>query len=150
MTDLFPTATATMATGTLAIELAIAGLLVVGMFVVRRGHVRAHMIIQSSMVLVNIPIVLVLMMPYFLQYVWPGLPTDVGQAYFLWPTVMLCAGAVAEAIGVYILLVAGTTLIPERWRFRRYKLWMRTELILWWAVVLAGVATYYTWWVATV
>ncbi len=62
---------------------------------------------------------------------------------------MLIAGASAEVLGIYVLLVAGTNWIPERFRFRRYKLWMRAELILWWAVVLAGVATYYTWWVQT-
>jgi uncharacterized membrane protein YozB (DUF420 family) len=132
----------------LVTELVIAGLLVVGMVAVRMGHVRAHMLIQSSMVLLNIPIALFLMVPSFLTNVAPSLPSDIGQGFYLWPTVMLFAGVAAEALGVYIILVAGTNLLPERFRFRRYKLWMRTELILWWAVVLAGVATYYFWWAA--
>jgi hypothetical protein len=150
MTVLFPSATAGMAVETLVTELVIASMLVVGAVVVRLGHVRAHRIIQSSMVLVNIPIVLSLMLPYYLQYVWPGVPADLGQQYYLYPSLMVAAGAVAEGLGVYIILVAGTNLIPARFRFRRYKLWMRTELVLWWAVVLAGIATYYTWWVAPV
>lgn len=148
MTDLISDPTAALGTVLLATELVIAGLLIVGMIVVRFGHVRAHRIIQSSMVLTNIPIVLVLMLPAFEEYVWPGLPSELGQASYLWPTVMLFAGVAAEALGVFIILVAGTTLIPERFRFRNYKLWMRTELILWWAVVLTGIATYYAWWVA--
>ena len=144
-----PPASEPLATAVLGTELAIAAMLVVGMFVVRAGHVRAHRAIQGSMVLLNIPIVLVLMLPYYWQYVLPGLPAAGGQPFYLYPTVMLVAGILAEALGVYILLVAGTNLIPERFRFRRYKRWMRTELILWWAVVLAGIATYYAWWFPT-
>jgi uncharacterized membrane protein YozB (DUF420 family) len=149
MTDLFLPASDPVATVLLTVELVIAVLLVVGMFAVRRGHVRAHMLIQSSMVLVNIPVILVLMLPTFQTDVLPGLPGDVGQAFYLWPTLMAFAGVAAEALGVYIILVAGTNLLPDRLRFRRYKLWMRSELILWWIVVLAGVATYYYWWVAS-
>ena len=48
-------------------------------------------------------------------------------------------------LGVFIILVAGTNLIPERYRFRRYKLWMRTELALWWSVVALGLSTYVLW-----
>jgi uncharacterized membrane protein YozB (DUF420 family) len=128
-------------------ELAIAVGLLVGMFVVRRGNIRVHKFIQSSLILVNIPIVLAWMVPQFLAYVLPGLPAEVGNPTYLFPTIMLCAGAAAEALGIYILLVAGTNLIPERFRFRRYKLWMRTELVLWWSVVLFGLTTYLVWYV---
>jgi uncharacterized membrane protein YozB (DUF420 family) len=149
MTFQFVMSTDVMGTELLVTELAIASLLAVGAIAVRLGHVRAHRAIQGSMVLLNIPIVLALMVPSYLANVSPGIPGDIGQAFYLWPTVMLVAGGVAEALGVYIVLVAGTNLVPERLRFRRYKLWMRTELILWWLVVLAGVATYYSWWVAS-
>ena len=146
---MLPTVTAPIAVGIVITELAIASALIVGMFIVRAGHVRAHRALQSSMVLLNIPIVLVLMAPAYWTYVLPGLPGSLGESFYLYPTFMLIAGASAEALGIYVLLVAGTNWIPERFRFRRYKLWMRAELILWWAVVLAGVATYYTWWVQT-
>ncbi|MCI4339087.1 MAG: hypothetical protein L3J68_01980 [Thermoplasmata archaeon] len=147
MSSLLPTVTAPIAWALLITELAIASGLIVGMFVVRAGHVRAHRAIQSSMVLLNIPIVLILMLPAYLDYVLPGLPGSLGQSFYLFPTLMLIAGSTAEALGIYILLVAGTNWLPERLRFRHYKIWMRTELILWWAVVFAGIATYYIWWV---
>jgi hypothetical protein len=111
------------------------------MFLVRAGHVGAHRALEGSMVLLNIPTVLVLRAPAYWTYVLPGVPGSLGQAFYLYPTLMLIAGAFAEALGVWILLVAGTNWIPERFRFRRYKRWMRTELALWWAVVLAGCAT---------
>jgi len=146
MSGLIPTASEAYATEVLVLELVIASLLVVGWVLVRLGHVRAHRAIQGSMVLVNIPVVLVAMLPYYEQYVLPGLPASLGKSFYLYPTIMLFAGAAAEVLGIYILLVAGTSLVPERFRFRRYKLWMRSELILWWVVVLAGIATYYAWW----
>jgi uncharacterized membrane protein YozB (DUF420 family) len=149
VSSVLPTVTAPIAAGLVITELVIAGTLVAGMFVVRAGHVRAHRAIQSAMVLLNIPIVLALMVPAYWDYVLPGVPGMLGQSFYLYPTLMLIAGATAEALGIYILLVAGTNWLPERFRFRRYKLWMRTELILWWAVVIVGIATYYTWWVQT-
>ena len=126
-------------------EIGIAVLLLAGMFLVRRGHVRLHKYIQSSMVLVNVPVVLAWMVPQYLVYVLPGVPGELNQPYYLFPTIAVFAGGLAEALGIYILLVAGTNLIPEKYRFRRYKLWMRTELGLWWTVVAVGLLTYYFW-----
>jgi uncharacterized membrane protein YozB (DUF420 family) len=57
-------------------------------------------------------------------------------------------GALAEVLGLYILLVAGTNILPHSWRFRRWKLWMRIELVLWWVVLLSGIGTYYIWYAA--
>jgi hypothetical protein len=127
----------------LVFEIAVGVVLILGMFLVRRGHVRAHMYIQSSMILVNIPVVLWWMLPTYLRYTLPGIPQELGQAAYWVPTLMLVAGVAAEAVGVYIILVAATTWVPERFRFRSYKLVMRSELILWWVVLLSGISTYY-------
>ncbi len=128
----------------LLVELAIGVLLLVGMFLVRRGHIRAHMYIQSSMVLVNIPIVLLWMLPAYTANVLPDLD-EIAEAFYWVPTLMLIVGAAAELLGVYIILVAATDLVPIRWRFRRYKLWMRTERVLWWSGLLLGGATSSVW-----
>ena len=133
----------------LVFELCIGVALLAGMFLVRAGHVRAHMYLQASMVLVNIPVVLVWMLPLYLEYTLPGIPARLGELTYLVPTLMLVFGVLAESLGVYILLVAGTTLLPERLRFRRYKLVMRTELGLWWSVLIAGITTYYLLFVMT-
>jgi uncharacterized membrane protein YozB (DUF420 family) len=126
-------------------EVAIAVLLIAGIFVVRSGRIRWHMYMQSSMVLVNIPVVLAWMVPQYLTYVLPGVPGELTDPYYLLPTIAVFVGGAAEALGIYILLVAGTNWVPERFRFRRYKLWMRTELGLWWAVVILGLVIYYVW-----
>jgi uncharacterized membrane protein YozB (DUF420 family) len=133
----------------LVVELAIGVLLVAGAVMVRLGHVRVHKWMQACLVLVNVPIVLSWMVPEYLKWVWPGLPRYLGQEFYYVPTLMLIFGIAAEVLGVWILLVAGTNWLPERARFRRYKLWMRTELALWWGVLLLGVATYYVWYSPT-
>lgn len=127
------------------LEIGIASVLLLGMFAVRAGHVRLHRVLQTSVVLGNLPIVLIWMVPQYLAYVLPDLPGGLGEPTYWVPTVMLVAGALAEGLGIYIVLVAGTNWIPERYRFRRYKIWMRTELTLWWAVVLTGLTTYLLW-----
>lgn len=127
------------------LEVALAAVLLGGLFAARAGRIRLHRALQSTVILANLPIALGWMVPSYLAYVRPGVPSDLGTAYGLLPTLMLFAGGLAEALGVYILLVAGTNLLPERWRFRRYKRWMRVELVLWWAVVLLGLSTYLVW-----
>ncbi|HEV2317063.1 MAG TPA: hypothetical protein VGV89_05765 [Thermoplasmata archaeon] len=144
---LFPANSPVYSDLVLVVEIAIAAMLVVGMFVARTGRIRVHMYLQSSMVLVNLPVVLSWMVPQYLTYVLPGLPREIGDPVYLFPTVMLVLGAAAESIGVYILLVAVTNWIPERIRFRNYKLWMRGELVLWWSVLVFGFSTYYIWYV---
>jgi uncharacterized membrane protein YozB (DUF420 family) len=128
-------------------EVAIAVSLIAGMFLVRAGHIRLHKYLQSSIVLVNIPVVLAWMVPQYLSNVLPGLPTELAEPYYLLPTLGVLVGGAAEALGIYILLVAGTNWVPEAWRFRRYKVWMRIELGLWWTVVVVGLAIYYVWYV---
>jgi hypothetical protein len=54
---------------------------------------------------------------------------------------------VAEFAGLYILLAAGTNWLPSRIRITRYKVWMRTVLVLWWLVLLFGLATYVRWYI---
>jgi uncharacterized membrane protein YozB (DUF420 family) len=127
------------------LEISLAVLLVAGFVLVRLGHVRAHRAIQSTIVLVNIPIVLATMLPPYLLYGMPMSASELRQTFYLYPTLMLIGGIAAEVLGIYIILVAGTIWVPARLRFRRYKLWMRTELALWWLVLLAGIGTYYVW-----
>ncbi|MCI4356457.1 MAG: DUF420 domain-containing protein [Thermoplasmata archaeon] len=138
----------TIAQIVLVVELVFAGMLIVGMFLARRGNIRWHARIQSIAVLGNVPVVATWMLPQYLTNVWPGIPSEIGEPFYLFPTLMLVAGAVVEALGVYVILVAGTNLIPERFRFREYKWWMRTLLCLWWGVLLLGLTTYYFWFLA--
>ncbi len=57
-------------------------------------------------------------------------------------------GISAELLGPYIVVVAGTHLLPQWLRFKHWKLWMRTELALWAIVLVSDVGTYCGWYVA--
>ena len=39
-------------------------------------------------------------------------------------------GTTAELLGLYIVIVAGTNILPEWLRFKHWKWWMRTEPVL--------------------
>jgi uncharacterized membrane protein YozB (DUF420 family) len=85
------------------------------------------------------------MWPSFHLQVLPSLPGHFGKRYYAIATIHGVLGAVTELLGLYILLVAGTNILPQAWRFRRWKLWMRIELALWLFVLLTGIGTYFIW-----
>jgi hypothetical protein len=49
--------------------------------------------------------------------------------------------------GIVHPLAAGTDVLPEKFRITKYKLWMRTVSVLWWLVLLLGLANYLRWYV---
>jgi uncharacterized membrane protein YozB (DUF420 family) len=81
------------------------------------------------------------MLPSFHRQVLPKLPGRVGKPYYAFAAMHAALGGIAEFGGLYILLAAGTTVLPEKFRITRYKFWMQGVLILWWIVLLLGVAT---------
>ena len=99
------------------------------------------------MVLVNLLLVVLTMLPSFRAHVAPRIPLRLGKAYYALATAHAALGTLAEGGGLYILLAVGTSLLPARLRIRNYKLWMRTVLVLWWVVLVLGVATYARWYV---
>ncbi|TAK06485.1 DUF420 domain-containing protein [bacterium] len=129
----------------LTIQLLMGVALLIGMVLARRGHYRAHAICQGSVMLLNLVMIALIMLPSFRLGVLPGLPGELGKPYYSVATLHASLGATAQLLGLYILLRAGTNLLPQLLRFQNYQLWMRTELTLWWAVILLGVATYYVW-----
>jgi hypothetical protein len=88
------------------------------------------------------------MWPSFQQQVRPALPESLHKWYFAAATVHALLGGTAELLGLYIVIVAGTRVLPESLRFKNWKRWMRAELMLRSIVVLTGVGTYYAWYIA--
>jgi plastocyanin/uncharacterized membrane protein YozB (DUF420 family) len=132
----------------LVLQIAMGLALIVGILLARARKFREHKYCQSSVMLLNLLMILLIMAPSFHQQVEPQFPTGLKDAYYLVPYIHAVVGTVAELLGLYIVLVAATKLLPERLRFRRYKPWMRAELTLWWAVIIIGIATYYVWYIA--
>jgi uncharacterized membrane protein YozB (DUF420 family) len=129
----------------LSIQILMGSALLAGMMLARQGQYRAHAICQGSVMLLNLVMIALIMFPSFRWGVLPGLPGGLGNPYYSVATLHATLGAIAQLLGLYIVLRAGTNLLPKLLRFQNYKLWMRTELALWWAVIILGVVTYVVW-----
>jgi uncharacterized membrane protein YozB (DUF420 family) len=131
----------------LLLEIAMGAGLLAGAWLARTGRFRQHAWCQSVIVLFNLAVIAVTMAPSFRAQVLPRIPLKLGKAYVALATAHATLGGFTELAGLYILLSAGTRLLPERMRITRYKPWMRSVLVLWWLVLLLGFATYTRWYV---
>ncbi len=131
----------------LLLEIAMGVGLLVGARLARKGRFRQHAWCQSVIVLLNLAVVVVMMIPSFRVHVLPRVPAKLGKAYYALATTHAALGTVTELAGLYILLSAGTSVLPEKLRITKYKVWMRSVLVLWWVVLLLGIATYTRWYV---
>lgn len=132
----------------LLVQIAMGLALLGGAFLARAKRYTAHGICQSAVLILNVPMIALVMWPSLNTRVLPRLSSHFGKRTYLIAAVHGVLGAIAELLGLYILLVAGTDFLPRSWRFQRWKLWMRIELILWWIVLFSGFGTYYVWYVA--
>jgi len=131
----------------LVLEIAMGIGLLLGARLARKKRFRQHAWCQSAIVLLNLAVVAVMMIPSFRIHVLPRVPAKLGKAYYVLATMHAAFGTVTELAGLYILLSAGTSVLPEKLRIGKYKVWMRSVLVLWWVVLLMGIATYTRWYV---
>src|SRR6478672_4403950 len=94
--------------------------LIAGAVLARRRRYQAHAWCQSAVVLLNLVLVATFMVPSFGRGVAPGLFKHIGRSYYWLATAHGVLGFIAELLGLYILLVAGTNILPQRCRFTRY------------------------------
>jgi uncharacterized membrane protein YozB (DUF420 family) len=131
----------------LALEIAMGIGLLLGARLARKGRFRQHAWCQSIIVLLNVAVIAVMMIPSFRVHVFPRIPAKLGKAYYALATAHAALGGVTEIAGLYILLSAGTSVLPDKLRITKYKVWMRSVLVLWWVVLILGMATYTRWYV---
>jgi uncharacterized membrane protein YozB (DUF420 family) len=98
--------------------------------------------------ILNLFLIVSVMWPAMHGRVLPKIPARLNRAHYAIATVHGALGALAEIFGLYIALVAGTEVVPQWLRIRRWKLWMRIEVGIWWIALAAGMATYFIWYVA--
>jgi uncharacterized membrane protein YozB (DUF420 family) len=126
-------------------QLAMGAALIGGALLARAKRYTAHGICQSAVLLLNLIMIAVVMWPSFYGQVLPVLPRHLADRYYGAATAHSILGAIAELLGLYIVLAVGTDILPSRLRISRLRLWMRIELVLWWVVIVTGVLTYYVW-----
>ena len=132
----------------LLVQIAMGLALLAGAFLARAKRYAAHCMCQAAVMLLNLPMITLVMWPSLEARVLPRFPSHLSKRNNTIVAAHGAIGALAEIFGIYILLAAGTEILPRSWRFRRWKLWMRVELVLWWLVMLLGLGTYYVWYAA--
>lgn len=144
---IFRSAATWQANMALLIEATMGIALVTGAVLARRRHFRAHAWCQSAVVLLNLVVIGFAMAPSFYQQLAPKIPRFSHSSYYAIAAGHAALGVVAEVLALYIILAAGTKVLPKCLLLRNYRLWMRVTLALWWVVLLLGAATYARWYI---
>ena len=131
----------------LLLEILMGVALLIGAELARMRKFRAHAWCQSVIVLWNLVAIVVIMIPSFHAHVSPKIPVKLGKAYYALATAHAALGTLTEFAALYILLAAGTKVLPPKLRMTDYKVWMRSVLVLWWLEIVLGLATYVRWYV---
>ena len=112
----------------------------------RRGNIAAHQYNQTGWVLFNIVLTIFIMLVAYFEYVLPGLPGNLRQAFGLVSTIHAALGLLAIFCGVYLILRMNR-LLPKKWRVKWWKTLMRLTLALYLLVGVLGLGIYYFWYV---
>jgi uncharacterized membrane protein YozB (DUF420 family) len=132
----------------LVVQLIMGTALIAGTVLAKHKRYRAHGICQTAVLLLNLLMIGLVMWPSLQHQVKPARSKILHKWYFEVALVHGVLGITAEILGLYIVIVAGTNILPQWLRFNDWKLWMRTEMALWALVLLGGLATYCAWYVA--
>lgn len=129
------------------VQLVMGAALIVGAIVAKQKRYRAHGACQTGVLLLNLWMIALTMWPSFREQVVPHRLKILRSRYYTIAAVHAALGLTAELLGLYIVLVAGTGLVPRSLRFKRWKRWMRIELALWFVALIGGIGTYYVWYI---
>src|SRR5438876_2964929 len=129
----------------LLVQLALGLLLLIGLLLARRSRFAAHGLCQASTLVVTLVMTAIWMAPAYHNNYGPEI-FKLGNRVTTAAAAHVVTGSVALLVGIYVVLVAGTPVIPKALRFTNYKAWMRTLIVIWWLALSLGVLTY---WLAT-
>src|SRR5256885_3413813 len=132
----------------LVVQFIMGAALLAGAALAKKKRYTAHGICQTTVLLLNLIMIVLVMLPSFRLQVVPAIPRVFRKRYYTVAAIHGLLGVAAQLLGLYIILVAGTNIVPQSLRFSRWKLWVRAELMLWSAVLLSGLRTYFVWYIA--
>lgn len=124
------------------VQIGVGLLLLVGMVLARHGWYRAHGICQTCAFVVAATMAGLWMLPSLRAVFVPGFERGFGDRLNAVVIAHATLGSAVLLLGAWIILVAGTPIVPLRLRFRNYRAWMRTLLALWWTSIGLGLVTY--------
>ena len=107
---------------------------------------RRHRWVQTTGGVLTTLLALWLMILPYRDFVLPGVPSNVGQSFYLITTLHALVGLFAFVLGNFVVL-RGNKLVPKALQFSNYKPWMRAAYVLYMATILLGIAVYLAWFV---
>ncbi len=126
---------------TLVLLILCAGLLSLGWRLAVARRFGIHRWVQTSAVALLSLVILALMLPSFIFFTLPAIPTRLTEGATLLTTIHALIGLVTFLLGIFIVLRANG-LVPSRWQFTNYKLLMRTSYALYMFTIVMGVIVY--------
>jgi uncharacterized membrane protein YozB (DUF420 family) len=126
---------------TLVLILITAVLFNLGFFLARPKQFKAYRWVQTTSVTLNTLVVLISMVTSYIIHILPGIPAKLSQGDYAVTTVHALVGAIALLLGLFVML-RGNELVPQRMRFKNYKLFMRWAYALYMLATLGGVIVY--------
>ena len=118
-------------------------LFTIGWRLALRKNFKAHRWIQTGAAILNTIVVLSVMIASFIIYILPGIPGKLLEGTYGVTTIHVIIATLGLVLGVYVVLV-GNKVLPERFRFKNYKRFMRTSYALYMLATLLGVIVYIT------
>jgi uncharacterized membrane protein YozB (DUF420 family) len=70
------------------------------------------------------------------------MPITPSNASSAMPMAHAALGTITAIAALYVLLAAGTGVLPEKFGVNKYRLWMRRLQELWWVVLFLAFASY--------
>jgi uncharacterized membrane protein YozB (DUF420 family) len=116
-------------------------LLAIGWQLKVHGREKIHCRFQTIAVILNTSVIAVVMIMPFLTAILPGIPGKLLEGSYGITTVHALTGSISMIFGIYVVLSANK-LLPRRMRFKNYKLFMSTSLLLYLFTALLGIAVY--------
>ncbi len=104
-------------------------------------HYDVHRWVQTSAAVINAAVVLVVMVGSFLGFLLPQISAHLAQPPVWVALVHACVGTICFLLGTFVVLRANK-LVPKAWRFKNYKLFMRTSYSLYMLTTFIGIAVY--------
>ena len=116
-----------------------------GVVAQRRSLYKLHDWIQTPVVVLNLFLIIFVMVASFIeQQVISTLPQRPDDPYYLVVALHAGLGLTAEGLAIYVLL-AGHKILPRK--IGRLRYWMWATFGFWTAAFIAGITTYYIWYV---
>jgi hypothetical protein len=129
----------------LLVQISLGLLLLAGLLLARRARYGLHGACQSSALVATLVMTAIWMAPAYHANYGPAI-FRLGNRVSVAAAAHVVTGSLALLLGVYVVLVAGTSVVPKSLRFASYKAWMRSLITIWWLALVLGVLTY---WFAT-